>query len=155
MILRKQELKKFLIWMRNGISFAVTWFLILLLAESYMLNASEITVSVLSKMVLWVTGGVFLFCVCFTKLILVRWSFIKRFSFFVVSLSAYQIVGFYWIGFFANSGSVLQWVIYVAIIIVLYFCSLLIYYARYRKESKAYTQALSEYQKRRREHHEE
>ena len=153
MVLRKQELKKFLIWMRNGTSFAVTWFLVLQLAGSYGLNIPQIAVATLTKMVVLTAGGVLLFCICFTKLILVRWSFIKRFSFFVVLLSVYQIVGFYWIGFFANSGSVLQWVIYAAIIIVLYFCSLLIYYTRYRKEGKVYTQALSEYQKRRREHH--
>ena len=153
MVLRKQELKKFLIWMRNGISFAVTWFLILLLVGSYGLNIPQIAVTTLIKMVVLTAGGALLFCICFTKLILVRWSFIKRLSFFVVLLSAYQVVGFYWIGFFANSGSVLQWVIYAAIIIVLYFCCLLICYACYRKEGKAYTQALSEYQKRRKEHH--
>ena len=153
MVLRKQELKKFLIWMRNGISFAVTWFLILLLVGSYGLNIPQIAVTTLIKMVVLTAGGVFLFCICFTKLILVYWSFIKRLSFFVVLLSVYQVVGFYWIGFFVNGGSVLQWVIYAAIVIVLYFCCLLIYYARYRKEGKMYTQALSEYQKRRREHH--
>lgn len=153
MVLRKQELKKFLIWMRNGTSFAVTWFLILLLAGSYGLNISQIAVATLTKMVVLIAGGVILFCICFTKLILVRWSFIKRLSFFILLLSVYQVVGFYWIGFFANSGSVLQWVIYMVIIIVLYFCCLLIYYARNRKKGKAYAQALSEYQKRRREHH--
>lgn len=153
MVLRKQELKKFLIWMRNGTSFAVTWFLILLLAGSYGLNISQIAVATLTKMVVLTAGGVILFCICFTKLILVRWSFIKRLSFFILLLSVYQVVGFCWIGFFTNSGSVLQWVIYMVIIIVLYFCCLLIYYARYRKEGKAYAQALREYQKRRREHH--
>ena len=29
---KKEELKKFLIWLRNGTSFCFTWFLILLLA---------------------------------------------------------------------------------------------------------------------------
>ena len=153
MILRKQEMKKFIIWMRNGISFAVTWFLILLLAGSYGLNIPQIAVATLTKMVVLIVGGVLLFCICFTKLILVRWHFIKRFSFFIVLLSVYQIVGFYWIGFFVDSGSNLQWIIYAAIVIVLYFCSLLIYYARYSKEGKAYTRALGEYQKKRREHH--
>ena len=51
MILRKQEMKKFIIWMRNGISFAVTWFLILLLAGSYGLNIPQIAVATLTKMV--------------------------------------------------------------------------------------------------------
>ena len=153
MVLRKQELKKFLIWMRNGTSFAVTWFLILLLAGSYGLNISQIAVATLTKMVVLTTGGVFLFSICFTKLVLVRWSFIKRLSFFVVLLSIYQAVGFCWTGFFVNSGSALQWVVYAATIIVLYFICLLIYYTSYKKESKVYTHALSEYQKRRKEHH--
>ena len=81
MVLRKQELKKFLIWMRNGISFAVTWFLILLLAGSYGLNIPQIAVTTLTKMVVLTAGGTLLFCICFTKLILVRWSFIKRLNF--------------------------------------------------------------------------
>ena len=67
MVLRKQELKKFLIWMRNGISFAVTWFLILLLAGSYGLNIPQIAVATLTKMVVLTAGGALLFCICFTN----------------------------------------------------------------------------------------
>lgn len=153
MVLRKQELTRFLVWMRNGISFGVTWFLILLLAASYALNLSEITTAVLSRMVILVVGGVFLFCVSFTKLFFVRWSFLKRISFFMALLCIYQVAGFYWIGFFKNIGTVAQWGIYAGIVLVLYLCCVLIYHAYYSKKSKIYTQALNEYQKKRGNNH--
>lgn len=153
MVSRKQELTKFLIWMRNGISFVVTWFLILLLAGSHMLNIPTITVSGLTKLVILVAGGVFLFCLSFTKLFLLRWSFLARLSFFIGAISVYQIAAFYWLGLFVDSGTVLQWVIYAGIILTSYLCSVLIYCVCYKKDGKAYTQALNAYQKKRRDYH--
>ena len=150
---RKQELKKFLIWMRNGISFAVTWFLILLLAGSHMLNIPVITVSGLTKLVILVAGGVFLFCLSFTKFFFLRWSFLKRISFFMALLCIYQVMGLYWVGFFKGTGTVVQWGIYAGIVLILYSCCVLIYHAYYSKKSKIYTQALNEYQKKRGNNH--
>lgn len=149
MLLRKQELTRFLVWMRNGISFGVTWFLILLLTASYVRNVSVITTAVLSKMVILVAGGVFLFGVSFTKLFLVRWSFLKRLSFFMASLSIYQAAGLYWIGIFDAAGTLMQWGIYTGIVLFSYFGCLLIYRAYYSKKGEIYTKALNEYQQKR------
>lgn len=149
MTLTKSELKRFLIWMRNGTSFAVTWFLILLLAASCGLGVTAIPVALLVKMVVLVVGGAFLFCVSFTKLLLARWNFFARIGFFIALLSVYQIAGFYWVGFFQDSGTALQWGIYGGIILTCYLLCLLIYRLCCRKEREAYTQALREYQKKR------
>ena len=149
MILTKPELKRFLIWMRNGTCFAVTWFLILLLAGTHGLGVPAIPVALLVKMVVLVAGGVLLFCVSFTKLLLVRWSFFARIGFFIGLFSVYQAVGFYWIGFFQDSGTALRWGIYGGIMLACYLLCLLIYHLFYRKEREVYTQALREYQKKR------
>ena len=149
MILRKQELKKFLIWMRNGTSFVVTWLLILLLAAGYTLGAVEITIAFLTKMVVLAAGGVFLFCASFTRLFLPRLSFLKRLSLFIISLCVYQAAGFYWLGLFGGRGTLLEWGAYALIILLFYLCCVAIYRLRYSKEGKAYTQALNEYQKKR------
>ena len=146
---RKHELKKFLIWMRNGTCFAVTWLLILLLIGCYGFGTNYLSVSALAKIVLLSAGGVFLFSACFTKLFFVRWSFLTRISVFMVSLGIYQILAFYLIGLIGDGGTFAQWGIYGGILLVSYLGCLLIYFACYSKKSKIYTQALHEYQKKR------
>lgn len=153
MVSRKQELKKFLIWFRNGTSFAVTWFLILLLAASCMLNVQALSAALLAKMVALSAGGAFLFCASFTKLFFTHWHFMKRLRFFFLVLSAYQTVGFYWIGLFGESGSALQWGIYGVMVLGFYLGCVVIYQIYAVKKGKAYTRALSEYQKKRGENH--
>lgn len=149
MILTKPELKRFLIWMRNGTCFAVTWFLILLLAGAHGLGVPAIPVTLLVKMVVLVAGGVLLFCISFTKLFLVRWNFFARIGFFIALFSVYQTAGFYWIGFFQDKGTALQWGIYGGIILACYLLCLLTYRLCCRKEREAYTRALREYQNKR------
>ena len=149
MTFRKQELKKCMIWMRNGISIGITWALVLLIAAGHTLGATEISIGVLAKMMLLISGGVFVFCLCFTKLLFIRRSFLRRLCFFAAFISVYQIAGFYWIGFFTNAGSVLQWTVYAGILLLSFLCCVLIYRAYCRRKGEVYTQMLNEYRKQR------
>lgn len=147
MNLLKQELRKTFLWTRNGTAFAVTWILMLLLAAGHALNVSAISISLLTKMVLLVAGGAFLFSVSFTRLIFLRWKFIGRLSFFFAALGFYQTAGLCWLGFLGENSTMQQWLIYGFTVVAFYLSCLVIFQVYSKSKKKAYTRALNEYQK--------
>lgn len=146
----KRELFHFLIWMRNGIAFCTTWFLILGLLYCYIFNRRTISVDSLTKLLFFVIGGVFLFNLFFTKLLIKRWSFIKRLSCFMALFGFYESVGFYQIGLFQDAGKFMQWGIFIGIVFVLYVICIVIYQQYSKRQGELYTQALETYQQERR-----
>ena len=49
---------KFFVWMRNGIAFCMTWLLIIWIAYCHISNQQQISVSMLTKLLFFVIGGV-------------------------------------------------------------------------------------------------
>ncbi len=145
----KRELFHFLIWMRNGIAFCTTWFLILGLLYCHIFNRQTISVDSLTKLLLFVIGGVFLFNLFFTKLLIKRWSFIKRLSCFMALFGFYESVGFYQIGLFQDAGKFMQWGVFIGIVFVLYVICIVIYQQYSKRQGELYTQALETYQQER------
>lgn len=143
---QKKEMVQFFIWLRNGSAFCVTWLLILLLLYSHLYQIESVPVSGLTKMVFWVIGAVFLFCVFFTRFLVKNWRFVTRLTGFMLLFGAYESAGFYWMGIFRTVGSVAQWLIFAGIIVVLYFLCIGIYQHFSKKQGVAYTQALQQYQ---------
>lgn len=146
----QKELSHFFIWMRNGIAFCTTWFLILVLLYCHIFDRRTISVDSLTRLLIFVIGGVFLFNLFFTKLLLKRWGFIKRLSCFMALFSLYECIGFYQIGLFRNKGNFMQWNIFISIIFVLYVICIAIYQQYSKRQGKLYTQALETYQQERR-----
>lgn len=146
---RKNEIIQFGLWMRNGIAFCTTWFLILFLAYNYMFNKQTISTNNLMKLVLWIVGGVFIFNLIFTRLIIKRWSFTGRLTCFMSAISLYECLGFYWFGFFEGKGTIVQWVMFIGIIFVLYIICIVIYKTYSKRQGEIYTQILREYQSKR------
>lgn len=145
----KRELFHFLIWMRNGIAFCTTWFLILGLLYCHIFDRQVISVDSLTKLLFLVIGGVFLFNILFTKLLIKRWGFVTRLSCFMVLFSLYEWVGFYRIGFIQDKGNYMQWGIFISIICILYVICLVIYQQYSKRQGELYTQALEKYQQER------
>lgn len=145
----KNDIVRFLVWMRNGISFGTTWFLLILLAYNYMFDIQTISTMNLLKMFLWVCGGVFIFCTFFSSLFIKKWGFLSRLTGFMVTICLYECVGFYSIGIFAGKGSIVGWIIFVGIVLVLYLICIFIYKQYSKKQGEIYTQALRKYQKQR------
>lgn len=145
----KKDIIGFLVWLRNGTAFCTTWFLVLMLAFSYAFNRGTISVDSLTKMLLFVFGGVFIFCLCFTRLFIRRWSFIKRLNCFVLSFGLYECAAFYLSGIFAGKGTIFQWLIFIGIVSVSYFICIAIYQRYSKKQGELYTQALKNYQQQR------
>lgn len=145
----KKDIGQFLVWMRNGISFCTTWFLILTLAYNALYDIETISTGSLIKMVLWVTGGVFLFTLLFSDAIIRKWSFISRLTCFMAAISIYECLGFYWLGIWSERGMLIEWLGFIGVIFVLYFVCIGIYQRYSRKQGELYTEALQKYQQQR------
>lgn len=150
---KKEELKKFLIWLRNGTSFCFTWFLILLLAYHSYFDIPSIPTKRLIHVLFFCIGGVTIFNAFFTNLLIRRWSFTQRLTGFMVVFSIYECICFYRMKFFQTSGSVSEWFVFAGIILLLYFCCLSLYQIYSKKQGQLYTQSLQKYQEKRRLEH--
>lgn len=78
----KKEFKIFFTWLRNGICFTVTWFLILEIIAGWITGADTISLVKLTKTIIWTVGGVFVFCVAFSHLFIKKLGFTARLTFF-------------------------------------------------------------------------
>ncbi len=90
-----------------------------------------------------------IFNLLFTRILIRKWSFTKRLTIFMLSISAYECAGFYWLGFFRGKGTFLQWLVFVGIVCGLYFCCIVIYRHYSKRQGEIYTQALKKYQQQR------
>lgn len=151
---RKDKVIQFGVWMRNGIAFCTTWFLILILAYNHIFNIQTISTKSLTKLVFWIVGGVFIFNLIFTRLIIKKWSFTGRLTCFMSVISLYECLGFYWFGFFEGKGTIVQWGAFIGIIFILYFICIAIYQKYSKRQGEIYTQVLREYQSKRSMQHE-
>ena len=146
----KKELKTFFAWLRNGTCFAVTWFLILELIVRWISGADTISIVNLTKTIVWTVGGVFIFCVAFTRLFIRKFGFTARLTIFMSAITLYEILFFYNIGLFVDTSNLPQWLLFFAIIVCLYFICLVIYGSYRKKKCELYTHALQKYQQERR-----
>lgn len=144
----KKELTKFFTWLRNGICFAVTWFLILDLISRSVAGAETIRVEYLVKLVLWTSGGVLIFCTMFTELLVKKLGFTARLSIFMGILTLYELAYFHSIGILTHLCSC-QLLLFLAIIIPSYLISLGIYFIFRKKKGELYTNSLHKYQQER------
>lgn len=120
------------------------------LAYCHISNQQQISVSMLTKLLFFVIGGVLIFNILFTKVFIKNWTFTKRLTCFMVLLSLYECLNFYWMGFFSGIGTFIQWLVFIGIICVLYFICIAIYQRYSNKQGEIYTQALIKYQQQRR-----
>ena len=134
---KKNDIIKFFVWMRNGIAFCTTWLLIIWIAYCHISNQQQISVSMLTKLLFFVIGGVLIFNILFIKIFIKNWTFTKRLTCFMV-------------GFFSGIGTFIQWLVFIGIICVLYFICIAIYQWYSNKQGEIYTQALIKYQQQRR-----
>lgn len=146
----KEELMKFFAWLRNGTAFCTTWFLILMLVYNAWNHIPAVSTAVLAKLILLSFGGVFLFNVFFTGLLIRKWSFVRRLTGFMIVVSIYEGFGFYFLGYFQNHGSIREWMIFAGIVLVLYFSCIAIYQQYSKKQGEIYTKSLQAYQQKRR-----
>ncbi len=145
----KKELARFFTWLRNGICFAFTWFVILWLTASWVTGAETLSVVQITDTLLWTAGGVLLFCIAFTRLIIRKAGFTARLTSFMLLLTIYEIGFFYYEGLFKDFTRIYEWVLFALIVILLYIICLAIYGFYRKKKGALYTEALQRYQQER------
>ncbi len=145
----KKELKTFFIWLRNGICFTVTWFLILSVITWTASGIKEISLNKLTDLLLWSSGGVLIFCLVFTNIFIRKLGFTPRLTIFMIIFSIYEVAFFYHIGIFIGFGYIYQWVLFFFLITPLYLICLAIYSLYRKKKGELYTVALHKYQQER------
>lgn len=150
----KENIMQFLVWIRNGTAFCTTWFLIIRLVCCRIFDRQTLSADGLTRMLLLIVGGVFIFSIFFSRLFIKKLSFTKRLTCFIVSIGIYECAGFYLVGIFKGTGSLIQWGVFFGIICVLYFICIAIYNGYSKKRGEIYTRALENYQRQRREEHE-
>lgn len=145
----KKDFFHFMVYMRNGIAYTVSWFLILLLIYNKLCNHQAISTDGLIKMVVLTIGAVFIFNLLFTRFIIKKWNFMTRLTIFMVSICLYEGAGFYWLRIFIREGAVFEWLAFIGIVFVLYLICIMIYQKYSKKQGEIYTQALQQYQQER------
>lgn len=150
----KREAIRFAVWLRNGVAFCTTWFLLLILAYHYLSDLPTISTTMLAKVVLLIIGGVLIFNLCFTRLILHNVNFTVRLTSFMCAISLYECLGFDWLGYFTDRGTVFQWWIFIGIVLMLYLLCIVLYRKYQKKQGEIYTRELRKYQIERQRHHE-
>lgn len=143
---QKSELIKFFNWLKKGFAFCLSWFLLIILVLANLFNHSVITIEFLNKLIIAIIGGVFIFCFIFTNLFIKKWLFVRRLTIFLILISIYEIIIFYWIGYFNQPATFIQILIFISIILILYFINLAIYHRYSKKQGELYTQSLHQYQ---------
>ena len=146
---RNKNLIQFMVWMRNGVAYAVSWFLILLLIYNKLCGHKAISTDGLIKMIVWTIGAVFLFNLLFTRFIIKKWNFITRLTIFMTSICLYEGAGFYWLREFIRKDMEFRWLAFVGIIFILYFICIVIYQKYSKNQGEIYTRALQQYQQER------
>lgn len=144
--MKGNKIKCFFVWMRNGISFCFTWLMILLMVWNSVFGIKMVSTIALGKLLLFVSGGVLLFTIIFSNVIVQKLQFTVRLTSFMIVFAVYESICFYWMGVFPDNGSIQQWLIFIAIILLLYFISIGIYQIYSREKGVLYTQALQRYQ---------
>lgn len=145
----KKDFLHFMVYMRNGISYSVSWFLILLLIYNKLCNHQAISTDGLIKLVALTIGAVFIFNLLFTRFIIKKWNFMTRLTIFMVSICLYEGAGFYWLRIFIHKDATFEWLVFIGIVFVLYLICILIYQKHSKKQGEIYTQALQQYQQKR------
>ena len=145
----KKNFLHFMVWMRNGIAYTISWFLILLLIYNKLCNHQAISTDSLIKMVVWTVGAVFIFNLLFTRFMIKKWNFMTRLTIFMVSICLYEVAGFYLLGIFIRKDASFEWLTFIGIVLVLYLICIAIYQKYSKKQGEIYTQALQQYQQKR------
>lgn len=145
----KKDFVQFLVWMRNGTAFCTSWFLILGLLYNHSWGIEQIATDRLIEMLLFVVGGVFVFCSFFTRVFIRKWSFQKRLNCFMVVIALYECFVFYFTGVWESSGNPFMWIVFFGVILLSYFLCMAIYQVYSRRQGELFTKALQNYQQKR------
>ncbi len=153
---RKQEWRKFFLWLRNGFCFVTTWFLFLLWVFLKQSGRVMMLTDCIPAVMLGSAGAVVIFCAVFTKVFIRKFGFAVRFTLFLALTVLYELAygqaAYHWLSGqeipplrfgFAESG---EWLGFAGVVLLMYASSMGIYAVYRKKKGALYTEALRHYQ---------
>jgi magnesium-transporting ATPase (P-type) len=147
--MRKADLKKAFILLRNGVALCFTWLVILLMLSGLFTGALAIKLTTLLSTLFISFVGVICFIVFFSDVFIRDRSFIFRLSFALIVFVPAEIFGFYLGGFFEGKGSLSTWLIFAGIVLFFYSLCIIIDKTFCKKKGEEYTFQLMKYQEER------
>ena len=138
-------------YIRDGVAYSFTWFAILALILCLVTGKQDIGVDFLGKLLAFCVLAAIEFVVFFSNCFIISKGFIFRLNGFVAIFLPTEIAFLYFAGLFSGAGTVIQWEIFVGIIVVLYLICIILDKTICKKQGQEYTVQLDRYKKKRRD----
>ncbi len=136
---------------RDGVAYSFSWFVLLALIICLLTGKKDIGVDFLGMLLAFCVLAAIEFVFFFSNFFIKRKGFIFRLNGFVALFLPTQIAFLYAAGLFSGAGTVIQWVIFVGIIVLLYLVCIVLDQTVCRKQGKEYTVQLDRYKEKRRD----
>ena len=143
--------RRFLGFVRDGAAYSFSWFVILVLIISFIAGRQEIGVDFLGKLLGFCVLAAVEFAVFFSDCIIAGKGFLFRLNGFVALFLPTEIAFLYILGILSGAGTVLEWAIFVGIIVVLYLICVILDKTICRKQGQEYTSQLDRYKEMRKD----
>ena len=140
-----ERVKELLINFRNAVAFSYSWLVICCLAVTLISGKDTLDAGFLLKLLVLCIWASFSFVICFRTQKMQKKGFIFSLSCFYIMFIPAEIGLFYLMGIFKGAGSPAAWIVFIAIIAVMYIVSLIIDNMIMKKNAVDYTRKLTEY----------
>lgn len=142
---KNNKIKELLAFIRNGLAFSFSWLVICTMIVSLMSGQESVSVEFLLKIFTLCLWGVITFAICFKNRRILKKGFIFSLTLFYILFIPVEIAMFYFMGIFTSKGNLTFWVIFGAIVVMLYVTSVLVDALVMKKNARVYTEKMNEY----------
>ena len=143
--------KRFLGFIRDGVAYSFSWFVILVLIIGLLSGQPDIGVDFLGKLLGFCLLAAIEFAAFFSDCFIANKGFMLRLNGFVALFLPTEIAFLYITGILTGAGTVPEWAIFVGIIIVLYLICVILDKTILRKQGQEYTTQLDKYKEKRKD----
>jgi len=143
--------KRFLGFIRDGVAYSFSWFVILVLIIGLLSGQPDIGVDFLGKLLGFCVLAAIEFAAFFSDCFIANKGFMLRLNGFVALFLPTEIAFLYITGILTGAGTVPEWAIFVGIIIVLYLICVILDKTILRKQGQEYTTQLDKYKEKRKD----
>lgn len=142
------KVKQLLKGLRDGVAYGFSWLVICVIAVLLISGKDTVAVDFLVKLFLLCFWGALCFTISFRNNLTQKRGFVFSLTCFYILFIPVEILMFYLMGIFQQSGSVGIWIIFAGIVVMLYIISLIIDRVIMQKRAALYTEKLAEYNNR-------
>ncbi len=143
--------KKLFGFIRDGVAYSFSWFVVLVLILSFIAGRQEIRVDFLGKLLAFCVLSAVEFAVFFSDCIIAGKGFLFRLNGFIALFLPTEIAFLYILGVLSGAGTVVEWAIFVGIIVLLYLICVILDKTICRKQGREYTSQLDKYKEKRKD----